>query len=77
MNNYPIGEWFSWGVAGPILALLVIYYVLLVRALLQMLRSETNQVLLVFGFLSLLPAPPVIVMGIMILIIWALHGKSH
>ena len=35
-----------------LLGLLVLYYVLLVRALLEMLRSNVNPILLTFGFLS-------------------------
>ena len=53
--------------------LLVLYYVLLVRAILQMLRIQANTVLLFFSFLALVPSPFTVVMGIMSLIIWKLH----
>ena len=54
-----------------LLALGVVYYVLLVCAILQMLRRDVNQVLLVFAFLSLIPT--LFVVGVCILIIWHIH----
>ena len=63
------------GVLVVLLGLLILYYVLLVRAILQMLRRQTNTVLLVFAFVSLLFTPFTVIMGIMILIIWKLHKK--
>ena len=59
-----------------VLGLLVLYYVLLVRAILQMLRAKANQVLLTFALLSLLPVPPVIFLGVSVLIIWHFHKKD-
>ena len=59
-----------------LLALLVLYYYLLVRAILQMMRSQTNTVLLFFSFLALVPSPFTLFMGIFILIIWKLHKKT-
>ena len=56
-----------------LLVLLVLYYVLLVRAILQMLRIQANMVLLFFSFLALVPSPFTVVMGILTLIIWKLH----
>ncbi len=56
--------------------ILIIYYVLLARSILQMLSAKPNQVLLVFAFLALFPVPPAIVMGIVIMIIWAIHHKA-
>lgn len=65
------GWWIS---AGAII--LIIYYVLLARSILRMLSARPNQVLLVFAFLALFPAPPAIVMGIVIMIIWAIHRQA-
>lgn len=62
--------------AVVLLALLVLYYSLLVRAILQMLRSQTNTVLLFFSFLALVPSPFTLVIGIFIMIIWQLHKKT-
>ena len=59
-----------------LLALLVLYYFLLVRAILQMLRTQTNTVLLFFSFLALVPSPFTLFMGIFILIIWKLHRRT-
>lgn len=55
---------------------LLIYYVLLVRAILQMLQRDAHPVLLVFSFLALLPLPPFLIIGILILIIWALYKRT-
>jgi hypothetical protein len=58
------------------LLLLVIYYILLVRAILEMLRRNVNPILLTFAFGSLIPIPPFIVLGVLILIIWNSHKKN-
>ena len=58
------------------LPLMVIYYVFLVRAILEMLRRTANPILLTFAFGSLIPIPPVIVLGVLILIIWNSHKKN-
>ena len=55
------------------LAILIVYYVFLVRMILQMLRAKSNQVMLVFAFLAIFPVPPALIMGIVVMIIWALH----
>ena len=56
-----------------VLVLVIIYYVYLVRAILQMLVRDTSTVLLTFSFLSLLPTPPTGILGILVLIIWRRH----
>ena len=58
------------------LLVLVVYYVFLVRAILQMLRRDTNVVMLVFAFLALFPLPPTVIMGILVIIIWMIHKKT-
>ena len=63
-----IGTWVS-----TYIVILIIYYVLLARTILQMLSAKANQVMLVFAYLALFPAPPVVVMGIVMMIIWAIH----
>jgi len=71
--------WSSEFVGGWIITAVVIliaYYVLLARSILQMLRARTNTVLTVFAFLALLPFPPVILMGVVIMIIWAVHKQA-
>ena len=54
---------------------LVAYYILLERALLEMLRFGVNPVLLTFSFLSLIPLPPLVVMGVVILVLWGHYRK--
>ncbi len=58
------------------LALLVLYYVLLARAILAMLRRRTDLILTTFAFIALIPLPPLLILGIVILIIWAKHEKT-
>lgn len=64
------------GAAVVCLGLLVIYYYLLARAILEMLRCEAKPVMLFFAFFALIPLPPTVVMGVLVLIIWHLYKKS-
>ena len=60
-----------------LLGLIVLYYVLLVRSILDMLRRNIEQkVLLVFAFLSLIFSPFTLIMGINVLIIWSIYKKN-
>ena len=59
-----------------VLGLLVLYLVLVGRAVIQMLRHDVSPVLLTFAFLALIPLPPAIVLGIVILIVWHHHKKD-
>ena len=67
-------------VAIPILIVLIgaliVYLVLMARAIIDMLRYDVHGVLLTFAFLALVPFPLILVMGIMVLIIWHYH-KRH
>ncbi len=66
-----------WLVIGIVfLGLLVLYYFLLVRAILEMLRHDANMVMMAFAFLALIPVPPLLILGIVIVIIWHIHKKS-
>ena len=58
------------------LGLLVLYYVFLVRAILEMLDRDANKVLLGFCFVALIPAPPFVLMGVMLMVIWSLHKRQ-
>ena len=58
------------------LVVLVVYYVFLVRAILEMLERDADRVLLVFAFAGLLPLPPTVVSGILVIIIWHTHKKT-
>lgn len=59
-----------------LVVLLIIYYIFLIRVVLEMLSQETNQVLLTFSFLALIPLPIFVILGITILIIWNVHKKN-
>jgi hypothetical protein len=59
-----------------LLGLIVLYYVAMVRSVIEMLRLEANSVLLVFAFLALFPFPLVILAGLTILIIWRYHRRD-
>ena len=59
-----------------LIGLLILYYVLIVKAIIQMLQYKVSTVLLTFGFLSLIPFPPILVLGVMILIIWHHHKND-
>ena len=64
-------------VALGLLGLIVLYYVLLVRSILDMLRRDIQQnILLTFAFLSLIFSPFTLIMGINVLIIWGIYRKS-
>jgi len=64
-------------VAIPILLLLVgvlvVYFVLMIRAIIEMLRYDVHSVLLAFAFLALIPFPLILVVGVAVLIIWHYH----
>ena len=57
-------------------ALTVVYLVFMVRAVLDMLRYDVPGVLLTFAFIALIPLPPILVMGLMVMIIWHYHKKQ-
>ena len=59
-----------------VLAAVILYYVAMIRSVIEMLRLEANSVLLVFAFLALFPFPLVILAGITILIIWRYHRRD-
>jgi hypothetical protein len=59
-----------------LIAALVVYLVLMVRAILDMLRHGVHVVLLTFAFLALIAVPLFVIMGVMVLIIWHHHKKD-
>jgi hypothetical protein len=58
------------------LAGLVIYYVLMVRAILEMFARQAPPALLVFSLAALIPLPPLVVMGIALLVLWRRLKKT-
>ncbi len=80
MQDMPSDVFSNLAVVIPILLVLigavVVYLVLIVRAIIDMLRYDVHGVLLTFAFLALVPFPLILVMGIMVLIIWHYHKKD-
>jgi hypothetical protein len=84
MQDLPSGEFsaiasnlaFVIPILIALIGALVVYFVLMVRAIIDMLRHDANGVLLGFALLALMPLPPFVVMGIMVLIIWHYHKRD-
>ncbi len=80
MQDMPSNVFNSLAAVIPILLILIgaviVYLVLMVRAVIDMLRYDTHGVLLTFAFLALIPFPLILVMGIMVLIIWHYHKRD-
>ncbi|MEE8365042.1 MAG: hypothetical protein V3R76_04585 [Gammaproteobacteria bacterium] len=53
-----------------VFGLLIIYYIFLVRALVEMIRLDAPGVVIVFTYISLIPFPLLLILGILNLIIW-------
>ena len=60
-------------VMGLAVLILVVYYMFMARTVLQMVRSDPDSDLLVFASLALIPLPPFLIMGIVLMIIWPRH----
>ncbi len=65
----------GWGIGWAVL-ILVVYYVFMARTVLQMLRVGAHTALLVFALLALIPVPPTLIMGFVLMIIWTLYNKA-
>ena len=63
-------------ILAMLIAVVVVYLVFMVRAVIDMLRYDVQGVFLTFAFLALIPLPPILVLGITILIIWHYHKKD-
>jgi len=64
-------NWVAVAVIGLVLlSALIVYYVFVTRALVDMLRASAPSVMLVFTYISLIPLPFFIVLGIINLIVW-------
>ena len=80
MQDMPSNAFSSLAGVIPILVVLlgalILYLVLMARAVIQMLRHDVHGVLLTFAFLAMIPFPPILVMGIMVLIVWHYHERD-
>jgi len=80
MQDMPSNAFNNLAAVIPFLLILIgaviVYLVLMVRAVIDMLRYDTHGVVLTFAFLALIPFPPIVVMGIMVLIIWHYHKRD-
>ena len=64
-------DWGAVAVIGLVLlGALVVYYVFVTRALIDMIRKNAPSVMLVFTYISLIPLPPFLVLGIVNLVVW-------
>ena len=63
-------------VVVSVVVLLVVYYVFLVRALIEMIRLNAPGVVIVFTYISLIPFPLLLILGILNLIIWHFLRKD-
>lgn len=52
------------------LIFLIVYFFFLVRALIEMIRLDASAVMIVFTYISLIPFPLFLFLGILNLIIW-------
>ena len=64
------------GVLVGVVVILVVYYVFLVRALIEMIRLGAPGVVIVFTYISLIPFPLLLILGILNLIIWHFLRKD-
>lgn len=53
-----------------VVGFLLIYFFLLIRALVEMIRLDAPGVVIVFTYISLIPFPLLLILGILNLIIW-------
>ena len=53
-----------------LLVILIAYYVFVIRALVNMIRVSAPSVMLVFTYISLIPLPFFLVLGVVNLIVW-------
>lgn len=60
-----------------LLGVLVVYYYFMIKAVVEMLQRDANPVLLVFTFLSLIPFPLLVVLGVVILVIWRRYTSAQ
>ena len=64
----------NWGTIAVIgvvlLSVLIAYYVFVARALIDMIRTSAPSVMLVFTYISLIPLPFFLVLGVVNLIVW-------
>jgi len=64
-------NWQTIAVIGVmLLVVLIAYYVFVVRALVDMIRVSAPSVMLVFTYISLIPLPFFLVLGVVNLIVW-------
>lgn len=59
-----------------LIGVVVVYLVLIARAIIDMLRYDVHGVFLTFAFVALIPFPLILIMGILILIIWHYHKRD-
>ena len=68
--NFSVGPGTLISVLVVVFGLLIIYYIFLVRTLVEMIRLDAPGVVIVFAYISLIPFPLLLILGILNLIIW-------
>ncbi len=59
-----------------VLSFLIIYFLFLIRTLVEMIRLDAPGVVIVFTYISLIPFPLFLILGIVNLIIWHFVRKD-
>ncbi|MFH1570713.1 MAG: hypothetical protein ABIL09_22165 [Gemmatimonadota bacterium] len=59
-----------------LIAIILVYYFLLVPRIQQMLDLKASPVLLAFALIALIPVPPLVVLGVLVMIIWDGHRMT-
>ena len=57
-------------VADLVAIFLIVYFFFLIRMVLEMIRFDAPGIVIVFGYLSLIPVPPFVLLGVAKLILW-------
>ncbi len=61
----------NWWVVLVVLAILIVYWAVLMMTIADMIRQRAHTVVLVFACLSLGPLPPQVFIGILWIVFWA------
>ncbi len=61
----------NWWVVLIVLAILMVYWAVLMMTIADMIRQRAHTVVLVFACLSLGPLPPQVIIGILWIVFWA------
>ncbi len=66
----------NWWVVLVVLAILIVYWAVLMMTIADMIRQRAHTVVLVFACLSLGPLPPQVIVGILWIVFWAYFRRQ-